>query len=77
MMGMGTTRELVERYLLAMFDAKLTLRDHILMEVEELLNKRAELILELAKPARVVLATADAYTKFLSKCTRWGGNRHL
>jgi len=39
------------------------------MEAEELLNKRDELIWELAKPVRVVLATADAYTKFLSKCT--------
>ena len=29
-----------------------------------------ELILKLAEPVRVVLATADAYTKFLSKCSR-------
>ena len=74
---MGTTREFVDRYLLAMFDAKLILREHIGMEVEELLNKRDELILELAQPVRMVLATADAYTKFLSKCTRRGGNSHL
>ena len=68
--GMGTTREFVERYLLALFDAKLILREHIVMEVDELLSKREELVLELAEPVRVVLATADAYTKFLSKCAR-------
>ena len=60
----------MERYLLALFDAKLILREHIEMEVDELLNKRDELILQLAEPVRVVLATADAYTKFLSKCSR-------
>ena len=53
-----------------MFHAKHILREHIEKEVDDLLNKRDELILELAAPVRVVLATADAYTKFLSKCSR-------
>ena len=63
------TREFVETYLRALFDAKLLLRDHIAMEVAEILNKRDELILEFAKPVRVDLATADAYAKFLGKCS--------
>jgi hypothetical protein len=63
------TREFMDRYLRALFDAKITLREHIEMEVAEIMNKRDELILEFAEPVRAVLATADAYAKFLSKCS--------
>ena len=70
-------RDFVEKYLAALFDAKLLLRQHIEMEVVEILNKRDELISVFAEPVRVVLATADAYAKFLSKRSGRGGNSHL
>jgi len=61
------THQGVRQYLDALYAAKLTLRDHILLEVEGLLKPRDGLISELGEPIRVAVATADAYAKFLSK----------
>ena len=61
------THQGVRQYVDALYAAKLTLRDHILLEVEGLLKPRDGLISELGEPFRVAVATADAYAKFLSK----------
>ena len=64
-------------YLDALWAAKLTLRDHILMEVEGLLKPRNSIITELGMPVQVAVATADAYTKFLSKNAKCIGAKFL
>jgi hypothetical protein len=67
----------VRQYLDALYAAKWTLRDHILLEVERLLKPRDGLISELGGPIRVAVATADAYAKFLSKNTTSIGSKIL
>jgi len=64
-------------FLKCLFVAKMFLRDHILTEITELVNKRDGILQDLGSHVRVVLSTADAYAKFLAKHSRTSGARIL
>ena len=59
----------LDRYLEDLFLTKQVLRQHILLEVTSILGERDAALKSIARRARVVLATADAFTKSVAKCS--------
>ena len=59
----------LDTYLEDLFLTKQVLRQHILLEVASILGERDAALKSIARRARVVLATADAFTKFVAKCS--------
>ena len=57
------------KYLEDLFLTKQVLRQHILLEVTSILGERDAALKSIARRARVVLATADAFTKSVAKCS--------
>ena len=55
----------VHDYLDALCTAKLTLRGHIVLEIEGLLRPREKLLSFLDVPISVAVSTVDAYAQFL------------